>query len=162
MNKLKKIWMNNRILFVLAIIVIICFIIIAVVVFQLFFGTNASNYGDRLETIKDVYFKEEDKNTLLDVFKENEAISNMDVHTQGKIIYIRIVFQNVSLSRAKEIAATSLESISDELENLYDIHYTILQEKTETTEEFILMGAKNINRSTIIWNNNTSFEEIEE
>ena len=80
-----------------------------------------------------------------------------------KIIYIRIVFTNTSLDRAKEIAATTLEVINDEYKSHYDIHYTLVQEATDTAEGYTIMGSRNIrSTSSIIWNNNTPITSEEQ
>lgn len=156
MKKIKNLWMNNRVLFVLTTIVLVCFIVMGVVVIKYFVGVNTSEYGDRLEDIENLPLKDEDKQAIENKLKENENVTEVSVHTQGKIIYIRVVFTNTSLDRAKEIAATTLEVINDEYKNHYDIHYTLVQEATDTAEGYTIMGSKNI-RSTanIIWNNNT-------
>lgn len=163
MKKIKSMWNNNRVLFVLTTVVIICFIVMAIVGINLFFGVNNSSYGDRLNDISGIDLNEEAQNSIISKLKENDVVDKVSIHTQGKIIYIRITFKNVSLERAKEIANTSLEVINEEYQKLFDIHYTIVQEQTETSAEFTIMGSKNINgNSTIIWNNNTAFETTEE
>ena len=161
MKKIKEIWMNNRILLVLAIIVLTCFIIMAVVCFNMFFGATKSVYGDRLDGMENYALKEEDKEKIINKLKENENTTDVSVHTQGKIIYIRAVFTNTTLERAKEIASTTLEVINDEYKEKYDIHYTLVSEKSENNEGFTIMGAKNINRNLIIWNNNNPMPEPE-
>ncbi len=162
MKKLKEIWENNRILLVLGAIVLICFITMLIVCFNLFFGGTVSKYGDRLETIENLPLEEEDKNNIIAKLKENETVEDINIHTQGKIIYIRIKFKNVTLEKAKEIAGTTLEQIKEEYQKNYDIHYTIVSDATENTQGFTLMGAKNMNRSIIIWNNNTPIAKNEE
>lgn len=163
MKKIKTLWNNNRVLFVLGAIVIICFIVMIVVGFNLFFGANNSPYGDRLNDISGISLNEEAQNKIINKLQENEVVDRVSVHTQGKIIYIRIVYKNVSLDRAKEIAGTALEVISEEHQKLYDIHFTLVQDQTETTAGFTIMGSKNINgNTTIIWNNNTAFETTKE
>ena len=54
MKKIKKLWMENRVLFVLFTIVIICACIILGVMLSYFFGATKSNYGDRLNGIENV------------------------------------------------------------------------------------------------------------
>lgn len=163
MKKIKNLWMNNRVLFVLVSIIILCFIVMGVVVTTYFIGFNTSEYGDRLEDIENLPLKEEDKNSIINKLKENENVTDLTVHTQGKIIYIRIVFTNTSLDRAKEIAGTTLEVISEEYKEHYDIHYTLVQEDSEATSGFTIMGSKNINSvsESIMWNNNTPVTEGE-
>ncbi len=154
MKKIKDLWMNNRVLFVLCIVVIVCFIIIGVVCANLFFGNSSSVYGDRLEGLSEYPVTEEEKEAIITSIKENEGIKEVEVRTQGKIIYIRIELQDVTIDRAKEIAVASLGEINEEKKAMYDIHYTLVSDETSTSGEFIIMGAKNINRSQIIWNNN--------
>ena len=160
MKKIKNWWDSNRVLFVLCVIVIICFLIMGFVVVKYFVGLNTSAYGDRLDNIADLPFTEEAQNNIINKLKESETVTDVTVHSQGKIIYIRITFTNTSLDRAKEIAATALEVISDEYKQHYDIHFTLYEAATEENAGFTIMGAKNItNESNIIWNNNTPVTE---
>ena len=159
MRKIKKLWDNNRVLFVLISIILICFIIIGIVGIKLFVGINNNEYGNRLEGMKEYSLKEEDRLKIIDKLKEEDTVSDVSVHTQGKIIYIKIYFHDVSLERAKEIAVTSLEVMNEDYLKKYDIHYTISEEKSEDNDGFILMGAKNINRSSVIWGLNRAFSE---
>ena len=112
MKKVKELWMNNRVMFVLATIVLVCFLIIGVVVIKYFIGFNTSEYGDRLEDIQNIPLKDEDKLAIENKLKEQEIVKEVNVHTQGKIIYVRIVFENSSLEKAKEVVATSLTVIN--------------------------------------------------
>jgi len=159
MKKIKELWSNNRVLLVLAGIILICCIIMLVVCYKFFFGASTSSYGDRLETIENLPLKEEDKAAIINKLNENETVKNVDVYTNGKIIKIRIEYENVSIERAKEIAGTTLEVINEEYQKNYDIQYTIITPQKENDPGFTLMGAKNINRSTIIWNNNTPIQK---
>lgn len=159
MKKIKEIWTNNRVLLILATIVIACFIIIAIVGIKFFFKTNTSNYGDRLENIENIPVLEEDISLIKEKIKEQEVVTEVNIHQKGKIIYIRITFINVTLEKAKEIATASLETVKEEYKNNYDIHYTLVSEATENQTGFTLMGAKNISRQVIIWNNNTPIKE---
>ena len=162
MKKIKDIWNRNRVLIVLIFIVIACFCIMGVVMVHYFFGGNVSSYGDRLEDIKDLPFKEEDQQTLIASIKENDIVKDVSVNVRGKIIYIRIEFNDkATLDKAKEVASKSLEKINEEYVKHYDLEYTIVQESTESSAGFVLMGAKNINRSVLMWNNNTPIEDEE-
>ena len=157
LKKLKELWNRNRVLFVLATIVIVCFIIILIVTMKLFFGVSTSAYGDRLESISSSPVTDEQKNAITSKLKENDSVSDVEVHTQGKIIYIRITYKGVSLNRAKEIAVTAMDTIKEEYQKLYDVHFTLKQTGDENSETFTVMGAKNINGKEVIWNNNTTF-----
>ncbi len=159
MKKIKEIWDNNRILFILSFIILACLVTVAIVCVTMFFGGNKSPYGDRLDGMEEHALKDEDKEGIISKLKESDTVTNVDVRTQGKIIYIRIEFNNVTLDRAKEIAGTALEVINDDYKSVYDIHYTLISAGTEEVAGFTIMGAKNINRSIIVWNNNNPMPE---
>ncbi len=160
MKKIKELWDRNRVLFVLATIVLVCLILMSVVIVRYFVGNGTSNYGDRLESIEKIPLEEADKEAIISKFKENESVSDVSIHSQGKIIYIRATFKNVTADRAKEIASSTLEVISDKYLNNYDIHYTLISDATESATGFIVMGAKNIGEAQkqIIWGSVTTKE----
>ncbi len=162
MKRIKDIWNRNRVLIVLVIIVLTCFCIMGVVMVKYFFGGNTSSYGDRLDDIKDMPFKEEDQQTLINTIKENDIVSDVSINVKGKIIYIRILFnEKASLDTAKAVAVKSVESISADYQSKYDLEYTLVQESNEAVAGFTIMGAKNINRTVLIWNNNTPVKDKE-
>lgn len=160
MKKIKELWDRNRVLFVLTTIVLVCLILMSVVIVRYFVGNGTSNYGDRLESIEKIPLEEADKEAVISKFKENESVTDVSIHSQGKIIYIRATFTNVTADRAKEIASSTLEVISDKYLNNYDIHYTLISNATESTTGFIVMGAKNIGEAQkqIIWGSVTTKE----
>jgi len=161
MKKIKDMWDNNRILIVLASIILVCFLIIVGVCFKYFFGANTSSYGDRLEGIQNILLTDEMVSTIESKLKENDTVEAVQVHSQGKIIYIRIQFQNVTLDKAKEIANTTIPMFSDEMKENYDLHFTLVEEDTESAKGFIIMGSKNIHRNNLIWNNNRPVDNKE-
>ena len=71
MKKIKNLWMNNRVLFVLTTIVLVCFLVMGVVVIKYFVGVSTSEYGDRLEDIENLPLKDEDKQAIENKLKEN-------------------------------------------------------------------------------------------
>ena len=160
MKKIKELWDRNRVLFVLTTIVLVCLILMSVVIVRYFVVNGTGNYGDRLESIEKIPLEETDKEAVISKFKENESVTDVSIHSQGKIIYIRATFTNVTADRAKEIASSTLEVISDKYLNNYDIHYTLISNATESTTGFIVMGAKNIGEAQkqIIWGSVTTKE----
>ena len=98
MKKIKDLWNRNRVLIVLILIVLVCFCIIGVVMVKYFFGGNTSSYGDRLDDIKDLPFKDDDQLSLINAIKENEIVSDVSVNVKGKIIYIRILFSKIEVN----------------------------------------------------------------
>ena len=163
MKKIKDMWNRNRVLIILVIIVLVCFCIMGVVMVKYFFGVNTSSYGDRLDDIQELPFKEEDQTSLINLIKENDIVSDVTINVKGKIIYIRILFnEKATLDSAKGVANKSLEGINEEYQSKYDLEYTIVQEANENVGGFTLMGAKNINRGVLIWNNNTPIKDEEQ
>lgn len=157
---MKKIWKENRVLFMLILVLIVCFIAICSVVLSYFVGSHKSIYGDRLEN--KVEIKEEVKEDFLNSLKENKLVSNGDFRISIRTIYIEIEFDTkATLVEAKSVALASLENLDEELLAYYDVNFILIKEKTEKDEGFIIMGAKNSNGTGISWNNNTVIEKEE-
>lgn len=162
MKKIKKLWIENRILFVLSIIILVCFFVIIGVCFKYFFGSSKSSYGERLDGIKEVEITDDVKNKFLDGLKGDELIKEVDFKIRGKIVYITLLFdKDVTLVEAESKALASLMSIEQKYLDFYDFHYTLKGEATETNEGFLIMGAKNVNGSGLVWNNNTPVNKEE-
>lgn len=164
MKKLKKIWQENSVLFVLLFILIACLIAISVVVVTYFVGDSSSKYGDRLEGIEDYPFDEDMQNEIISKIKENEIVEDVTMRVSGKSIYVMITFvPETTLVEGQSIALSSLDYFSEETLSFYDLEYMIEAEATEETEGFQLIGAKNVSGTGgIVWNNNTEFETEEE
>lgn len=159
MKKIKNLWVENRVLFVLFIVVIICLFIMLAVCVNYFFGSSKSSYGDRLEGIETVRITDEFKNNFLNTMKEDELLKDASLVAKGKIVYISLVFQsNVTLVEAQSKALSSLMTFEQQYLDFYDFHYTLKSEKTDTSEGFLIMGSKNVNGSGLVWNNNTEVE----
>ncbi len=155
MNKLKKLWNENRIMLVLGIIVFLCFLVIAYIMFQYFFGVTTSNYGDRLESIQEVVYDEMAKSSLESSYQD-EHLVDFSVDVRGKIIYVRVKYDaTVSLSDAQKKSVEAYQTIDEKYRNLYDYNVTISQDATEASTGYCLMGAKNVSSASFVWSNNT-------
>lgn len=161
MKKIKEIWRNNKVLFVLFIILIICFAAIVTVALSYFVGTEKSPYGNRLDNkVKLPKTFEKDIEKSLDA---DEIIKKSDVRLSVRTIYITIEFENnVTLDQAKDKAISCLEFITEEQLEYYDINYILTKEKTEESEGFTIMGARNSFGTGVVWNNNKPIVEDEE
>lgn len=155
MNKLKKLWNENRIMLVLGIIVFLCFLVIAYIMFQYFFGVTTSNYGDRLESIQEVVYDEMAKSSLESSYQD-EHLVDFSVDVRGKIIYVRVKYDaTVALSDAQKKSVEAYQTIDEKYRNLYDYNVTISQDATEASTGYCLMGAKNVSSANFVWSNNT-------
>lgn len=166
MNKIKRIWQENKVLLVLAIILVVCIVVLVGVSLKFFYGSSESVYGNRLDTIKDNPIKEENLNSIKATLKENEKVDNVNITVKGKIVYINIKYiDDVKMSDGKKIAEGTIDSFSEsELEN-YDIQYTIsskLTKEDKDNKSYTLMGSRNSNGlGEIVWNN-YNIKETEE
>lgn len=157
-KKLKNSWNQNRVLFVLTTILIVCIILILMVVIDYFLGTSKDKYGDRLEGIKNVEVSRISE--LESKIKEDEKIADCNIRQIGKIIYINIKFTNeITLVEAEGKALNTVELFSEEELKFYDLNYSLTQDATESSAGFSIMGAKNINGTGLVWNNNTPVSE---
>jgi len=158
---MKKFWKENRVLFVLIVILIVCFVAICSVTVSYFVGSHKSVYGDRLKD--ELEIKKEVKEEFLSKLKEDELIKEADFRVSIRTLYIDIDFvPEATLVEAQSKAAASLENLDEELLNYYDVNFILSKDKTDTDEGFTIMGAKNSNGSEVSWNNNTIKEEVEE
>ena len=158
---MKKILKENRTLFILMIVAIVCIVVSVLLLFKYFyFGNGGSNYGDRLEGIENVRISDDKKREVSSKIEENTLVDSATTTVTGKRVDIRIVFnEKASLVDAEGVALKSLDNFSDEEKAFYDFEFTLKQNATEKTEGFLIMGAKNVNGSNLVWNNNNSTSE---
>lgn len=161
---MKKLIQENKTLFILIIIAIICMVISAILLLKYFyFGNGGSKYGDRLEGIENVPISEEYKSSIASKISEDELVKSANILVTGKRVDIKIVFESkASLVDAQNVALKSLDNFSDNEKAFYDFEFTLKQEADESTEGFLIMGAKNVNGTNLVWNNNNSTSTDEE
>lgn len=160
---MKKYLKENRTLFILMIVAIVCIVVSVILLFKYFyFGNGGSNYGDRLEGIENVRISDDKRNEVANKIQENSLVESATVNVTGKRIDIRMVFtEKASLVDAQGVALKSLDNFSDEEKGFYDFEFTLKKEATEKSDPFLIMGAKNVNGSNLVWNNNNSTSEEE-
>ena len=110
MKKMRKIWNENRVLMVLAIILLICFITILVVSLTYFYGSSESEYGNRLDGIEKVKITEKDSNKIVKALKVEEKVENASLVNKGRMIYLTLSFEaGTPIDDAKVIADGAIE-----------------------------------------------------
>jgi len=161
MNKIKKLWNENRVMLVLGMIVLLCIVIIMVVMFQYFFGATSSSYGDRLSDIQDHPFTSEAQTQLKESFA-SEHLLDTNVTVRGKIIYVILTYdETVAMAEAQKKAVDVYNALEETYRKLYDFNVTLLQEKSESSNGYHIMGAKNVSGDNFVWSNNTPVEDGE-
>ncbi len=157
MKRAIKIWEENKILLVLAIILLVCLVVLIGVSLKYFYGSSSSVYGSRLDITESVPMKEETLNNVKSALKENEKVSNVKATVKGKIVYLTINFaDDTKMDDAKKISEACLEKFSDEELSVYDIEFVIKSKFTKEDDKnksYTLIGAKNANGTGLVWNN---------
>ena len=158
---MKKFYRENRVLVILAGVVLICMVISIFLLFKYFyFGNGNDKYGDRLNIIEGLEINDKRQEEIINKIKENKLVNDSQIIINGAIINFIINFkEEVSLVEAESVAVTILDEFSNEEKNAYDISFNLLEDKTETSEGFNMWGAKNAGREKIVWNNNSPVTE---
>ncbi len=154
---MKKVIKENRILFILAVIILVSLVLIGIGLISYFYGNDSSSYGDRLKD-KDKYPISESISTDIEgLFTKGVKSTIVDI--KGKIIYITMdVESGTSKIDAEGYAVKALEKFKEEELNYYDLQFLITCKDEEVSDGeskiFPIMGAKKARNSQIIWTNN--------
>lgn len=153
---MKRILSENKVLLVLAIIIIVSLIVIGVSMVMYFYtGNGKDEYGDRLQGIENVEILNDIDKKVAELYTDIAAFNEVVVNVKGKIIYINIdIKENLSLVDAQSLAIKSLEAFSEEEKSFYDIQIIITAKTTEEESDiYPLMGYKNAKNSQVVWTN---------
>lgn len=164
MKGIKAFYQNNRVFVILMSIVLVCVVIMAICLVSYFYGSKDSSvYGERLDGIDSVKIEESRQSDIESKLNSDALIASSDIMVTGKIVYVKIEFENTaSLVEAQSKALELLDEFSDEEKKFYDFHFTLEQEKSDASKGFIISGAKNVNGTNLVWNNNNEVAETEE
>lgn len=151
---MKKVIKENKVLFILAVIVLVSLILMGVGLIKYFYSTNGDKYGDRLNDIE----KHKLKSTLADDIKVlyEGGVETVSVDVKGKIVYIIMnVSDGVSKVDSQSYAVKALDVFSDEDKSYYDIQFMITcKNASEETTIYPMEGYKNSSNTQIVWTNN--------
>ena len=111
---MKKIFNENKTLFILAIIIIISLIFMGVGLIRYFYGSNKDPYGDRLRD-KDEYPISENIGKDIKALYES-GVSSVNVDVRGRIVYVTIdVINGTSKLDAQVMLSKHLKSLMKKL-----------------------------------------------
>lgn len=154
-KKVKKIKINqqNKVLWVLLAILIVCFIIIGIIFYTYFYaGTSSSKYGDRLDGIENYPLNKKIDEEIKALYKDESSVNKVVYELQGKIIYITIDFkESIKVSDAETLAIKSLETIGEKNLSFYEIQYILTYSGTEENANYPVFGSKNANSLKVVW-----------
>ncbi|MBQ8219093.1 MAG: hypothetical protein IJZ79_05000 [Bacilli bacterium] len=136
---------------------LILFIIMFMIFARMLFSNNGSEYGKRLNGI--VKIDKDETKKLLGEIKDREEVIDASVRTQGKIIYMTIIYQdNVSKDKAKEIASDTYKYYSEDVISYYDFEYFLTQNEMLDEEgndkSYTIAGTKHPDNDYISWTKN--------
>lgn len=153
MGKLKKFYNNNRIYCILMGISIFCLLLVCFAfVYYFIEQTKTDAYGNRLNGIENVAISSEHKTDVIKKIKENEKIDKVSMDVKGKIIYLIIYLKDGSTEDAQSIAIKSLEYLTEDEKEFYDINYTFTNESnSDNAKVFPIMGYKKSDATIISW-----------
>lgn len=155
MEKIKKVLEENRVLFVLGIILVVCLVVFCIVAITYFYGGSDDVYGNRLDGTKEVPLNEKLLRDIKNELETNEAIKEAKATLKGKIVYITIEFVDATkMEDAKKVAEDVIPMFNEDELEVYDIQITITSLSTTDSVGYTLMGARNSSgNGTIVWNN---------
>lgn len=132
-----------------------CVLLLIVIIFgiKMVLPGSASKYGDRLDGIKKIKFGKEEQNKIVKKIKESDKVVDAKIEVKGKRIdVIYYVNKDASVDDAKNIGNSTLEVISDEVKNFYDIEYMVDKKgRDEKDHSFPNMGSKKNTSKGIVW-----------
>lgn len=133
---------------------LILIVVMLAIFARMIFSTGESEYGHRLDGLVEV--DKNDTKEIIEQTKQNDAVEDIDIRTQGKIIYITIEFkEGTNLNKAKEIADNALSKYDENVVDYYDFGFFLKENITKTEDEekqgFIVAGTKHPSTEKISW-----------
>ena len=146
---IKKFYRNNRIYCILMMVSFICILLLGGSVFVYFIHqARGDSYGIRLEGVK-MDEVNKDVESIKKWYEEKQETTNVNVRTQGKIIYVEFeVDPSVTNEVIQGIATSSLESISDYTKNTCDVQFIVKRKDMAS-----YFGSKGRGKTVISWAN---------
>ena len=143
---------DNTMLWILAIILIVCFIAIGFLFYKYFYsGISTTKYGNRLEGIENYPLSKTLEQDIADIYTNEKSVDKVSVDVQGKIIYIKIDFkESIKSDTAKTLAIKSLDKIGEDNLKFYEIQYILTFPDGENKIDNIF-GMKNPNSTKVVW-----------
>lgn len=144
---------DNRVLWVLLGILVICFLAIGILFYRYFYaGTSSSKYGERLDGIENYPLSETLEKDIQNLYKDNTEIDKVTVTNKGKIVYITINFkQSIKVSTAEDLAIKSLDKVGEKNLTYYDVQYILTYSGTEENTNFPVFGSKSASSLKVVW-----------
>ena len=153
MKKLKKLWKNNKIVILFTVIMILILAIGFLMIYPLYSTKSGSDYGNRLEGIKEVAIKNSVNEDIKSYLKEDERIKKVSVNLKGKLYNIVLTLKDETpINEIADKVPEIFTNFSEEQLGFYDFQIFISGKNGE--EEKTIIGYKNKKSESIMWSNN--------
>lgn len=151
---MKKLIKENKVLFVLSIIILISLICIGVGLITYFYSEDGDKFGNRCEGADKLPISENISEDIKSLYESGVESVKVDVVCKRIDVLIDVT-PGISKVDAQSIGVKALEKFTDEQKAFYDISFLITcKGNTEETTIFPFQGMKNSENSQIIWTNN--------
>ena len=149
-GKIKKWVKNNKGFVIIIVLALVLIIVLALILVSLLKSNSSNKYGNRLDGIDKVEIKKEVYEGVKEEVMATESVEEITTRLQGKIVYTTITLKpETDVSKAKEIAAATLDNYTEEQLKYYDFSYFLKWNKEE--EIVVITGNKHHNLNTITW-----------
>ena len=145
---------DNTMLWILIIILVVCFIMIGFLFYKYFYsGISTSKYGDtRLEGIENYPLSKTLEKDIQGVYSKEKSIGDVKVNVEGRIIYVNIDFKSsVKVDTAKSLASKALDKIGKDNLTFYEVQFLLTYSGKEENKNFPIFGSKNANSLKVVW-----------
>ena len=153
-KKKKKNKQDNTMLWILLVILIVCFVMIGFLFYKYFYsGISTSKYGDtRLEGTENYPLSKSLEEDIQGVYKSEKSIGDVKVNVEGRIVYIDIDFtSSVKVDTAKSLANKALDKIGEKNLDYYEVQFILTYSGKEENKNFPIFGSKNANSLKVVW-----------
>ena len=138
----------------LIIIQAVCFLGLCGVALTFFYSKVTSIYGDRVKVLDKNKISAKALTNYKEKILEYGNINTASVRQSNRLLYIHITFDDeINIEKAKEHATKSLELFEEKILKYYDINFIL------SSNNFTIMGSKNIKIDHVAWNNNLEVKE---
>lgn len=161
MKKIKRFFREHRVFTILMSLVLVCFILIGTLLFQVFYNGSADKYGNRLEEKEEYPIKKEDIQNIEAETLKNPNVKKVDIFVTGRIVYTYLDFEGeIDLVSAQNEAIKIYDSFEEKEKGYYDFMFNLAKEGTETSDGFNIEGSRNIGGNGFIWGNNSEVTQV--
>jgi hypothetical protein len=135
----------------------ICVVILLVIFLSikaiLYPDNNRSIYGNRLAGIDKVPINENLKKDINTYLKDTSKVKTSSIDIRGKVINIIVdINKDVTVDSIEGILNEVLTKFTSEQKAFYDLQFFATQNEVSNNSLFPVIGYKNKNTETIVWN----------